>query len=573
MKRTVKICACIHEISPLNPVRNAKNAIAEIEKNKESSADLYVLPPLFLTGGELGSLLGSENLISMCKTELEGIATHFAKEKITILAGVPNKDGFFQLALLTNGRIKYDYSGLLSFDVQGNRCTAAAGGEKGFARSAEIVTENTDVFILCDYAPAVAGVDRIIESDILSFSRTLGISCYFLRGGRSDTSFPDVYRAAVGYCRDGNSVTFLKGADAYNACASLGGVLSEQTSSPVIDLPNIKPFTHAIEVQKHPFIPLGEREDLYCLDLFDLQCISLASRLHNLSLENLVIAVSGGLDSCLALMVCVGAMQKLGLSNNNITALIMPGFGTSDKTLENARALCDTLGGVTVREIDIRPAVESTFAAIGHDINTHDVVYENAQARQRTAVALNVTNQVNGIMVGTGDLSEEALGFSTYGGDQLASYNVNVCIPKSLIRVMLPIISTTETFAPIGLIVQSILDTPVSPELLPLGEENEIVQKTEDILAPYELLDFFLYCFIAAKLSRSRTLDLAGKHFGNAYTPEYLSKKLDLFYKRFVTGQFKRNCAPDAARITTIHLLQGGTHFPSDMSPSIFSKL
>ena len=572
MKRTVKVCACINEISPLHIARNAETAISEIEKNKESSADLYILPPLFLTGGELGSLRSRKSFISACEKELEAIAAYFNKEKFSVLAGIPGEGGQIRLAFLSGGRIKYDYDGLLSFEVQGNKCTAAAGGEQGFARSAEIATTSTDIFILCDYSPAVAGVDRIIESNILSFSRTMGISCCFVRGGRGDTSFPDAYRAAVGFCRDGNEVKFYKGEDAFGACTSLGGVLSEQPSSPVIDLPRIKPFSLPVEVQKHPFIPLGEREDLYCLDVFDLQCLSLANRLHNLKLKKVVIGVSGGLDSCLALMVCVGAMQKLGLANDNIIALLLPGFGTSGRTLENARTLCAGVGA-TIREIDIRPAVNATFSSIEHDENIHDVVFENAQARQRTAVALNVANQVHGIMVGTGDLSEEALGFSTYGGDQLASYNVNVCIPKSLIRVMLPIVATLEMFANIGSSVQDILDTPVSPELLPLDENKEIAQKTEEILAPYELLDFYLYCFVAARLSRAKILELATRYFGNEHTPEYLAQKLDLFLRRFLSGQFKRNCAPEAARITSVHLLQGGMQLPSDTPADVLQLL
>ena len=570
MKRTVKVCACINDISPLNISRNAETAIAEIKNHKESNADLYILPPLFLTGGELGDSCTRKSFLSACKSELETIASYFSKEKFGILAGLPSEYGFV-LAFLQNGRVRYEHNGLLSFEIQSNKCTAA-GGEKGFSRSAEIASTPTDIFILCDYSPAIAGVDRIIENDILAFSKALGISCCFVRGGRGDTSYPDIYRAAAGFCRDGNEVKFYKGNEAFGVCSSLGGVLSEQPTTPVIDLPNTKPFTLPIEIQKRPFIPLGEREDLYCLDVFDLQCLSLANRLKNLKIDKVVLGVSGGLDSCLALMVCAGAMQKLGLPNENITALIMPGFGTSERTLANSRTLCAEVGA-TVQEIDIQASAKDIFSVIGHDETLHDVVFENTQARLRTTIALTVANQLNGIMVGTGDLSELALGFSTYGGDHLASYNVNVCIPKSLIRVMLPIITSSELFASTSLVVQDILETPISPELLPLDENMEIAQKTEDILAPYELLDFFLYCFIAAKLSRSRTLELAMRYFANEHSAEYLSQKLDMFLKRFLASQFKRNCAPEAARITSVHLSQGSVSFPSDVSDEILPFL
>ena len=570
MKRTVKICACINEVAPLNPAHNLKTAIAEIRLRAEGGADLMVLPPLFLTGGELAGLSGNSSLLGLCRLGMESLAKEFSKERFAVLAGVPGENGTIRLALAFGGHVRYDLGGLLRFEVQGNHCVAAVGAQGALARCAEIAGSDADVFIVCDYSPATAGIDRIIENNLLLVTRSLGISCCFVRGGRHDTPHPNVYRAAAGFCRDGNEVQFYRGEEAYGASASLGGVLSDRPLASVIDLPATKPLAHPVEIQKQPFIPLGMREDAYCLDLFDLQCRSLADRLYNLRLEKVVLGVSGGLDSCLALLVAAGAMDLLGLPHQNILALLMPGFGTSPRTRDNAQLLCEGVGA-TVKLIDITPSVRATFEAIGHEESDHSVVFENAQARQRTAIALNIANQQSAIMVGTGDLSEEALGFSTYGGDQMASYNVNVCIPKSIIRLMLPIITQQENFAGIGLVVRDILDTPISPELLP--GNGEIVQKTEDILAPYALLDFYLYCFAAAHLNRARTLEYAAKYFGNSFSAEYLAKKLDLFYAKFIAGQFKRSCAPEAARITCLHLLEGGMWLPSDMSPALFAQM
>lgn len=568
MKKTVRVCACINEISPLNPVANLASAIEEIRKNIAAGIDLMVLPPLFLTGGELAGLSDSENLFAECEVHLQALARAFSKERFGILAGIPAKGGA-ALAFISGGRVRYGKNSPLTFDVQGNRCMAVHGMGEGLSYLAQAATANTDILFFCDYSPAIAGHDKIIENNLMSITKTMGTSCCFVRGGRADTSHPNVYRAAAAFCRTGDDLQFFAGDAASGASASLGGVLSESASA-VIDLPQTKEINHPIKVQKNPFIPTGMRDDTYCLDVFDLQCRSLASRLKNLGLQKVVVGVSGGLDSCLALLVCAGAMDILGLPRSGIIALMMPGFGTSEGTLQTSKELCEAVNA-TSKIIDIVPSCRAVFQAMGHDENKHDVVFENVQARQRTAIALSVGNAEGAIMVGTGDLSEEALGFSTYGGDQLAGYNVNVCIPKTLVRVMLPIITREPSFVGLSLCVQNVLQTPVSPELLPL-ENGEIVQRTEEILAPYELLDFFLYCFIAARLSKEEILEAAGKYFAGEFTAEYMQEKLDMFFKRFISGQFKRSCAPEAARITSVNLLSGGLWVPSDMKPDIFIK-
>ncbi len=569
MKRSVRVCAVIPPVSPLDVRANLQSAKQELQRCAAlGTADLMLLPPLFLTGGELGSFEGQSALLEHCEAALYALAKTLAKEKYAILAGLPGKCGY-KLAVLSGGSVRFSKNGLLFFEVQDNLCAAAAGAEAGLGHCGEVAMRGADLFILSDYSPAKAGVDKIIEGNLAVIARTLGLSTAFIRGGRGDTTYPHVYRGAAGFCRSGDSVAFFKGEEASGASAALAGVMADRASA-VLELPSTRGLCHPVELQKRPFLPVGMKEDSYCLDVFDLQCRSLAGRLSNLKMQNVVLALSGGLDSALALLVCAGAFDMLGLPRTGIHAVMMPGFGSSEGTLQNARELAKGVGA-TALELDIKATAGALLSAMDHSLEARDVVYENAQARVRTALALTYGNQVGGLMVGTGDLSEIALGFSTFGGDHLASYGVNACVPKTLLRQMLPVLGRTAPFAALADTLQKVLETPVSPELLP-PQDGVITQRTEDILAPYELLDFFLYCFAAAKLGRQKTLEAAARYFGDAFAPDYLAKKLEMFYRRFAGGQFKRNSAPEAADITCVNLLHG-MQVPADLAGDTLLQL
>ena len=317
---------------------------------------------------------------------------------------------------------------------------------------------------------------------------------------------------------------------------------------------------------KTPFIPANQAErNERCHLILQMQSHGLMKRIAHTHSKTVVIGISGGLDSTLALLVCVMAMDLLKRPHTDIVAVTMPCFGTTKRTRSNAEILCDALG-VTFREVDISNAVLQHFEDIGHDYNDHSVVFENGQARERTKVLMNIANQVSGMVVGTGDLSELALGWATYNGDHMSMYGVNASIPKTLVRHIVQYYGDTCTSDTLRDVLYDILDTPVSPELLPTDESGtEMTQKTEDLVGPYELHDFFLYYGIRWGFEPSKVKRLAKYAFEGDYPDEVIDKWLKTFYRRFFSQQFKRSCLPDGAKIGSVTLSpRGDWRMPSD---------
>ena len=317
---------------------------------------------------------------------------------------------------------------------------------------------------------------------------------------------------------------------------------------------------------KTPFIPSNQAErNERCHLILQMQSHGLMKRIAHTHSKTVVIGISGGLDSTLALLVCVMAMDLLKRPHTDIVAVTMPCFGTTKRTRSNAEILCDALE-VTFREVDISKAVLQHFEDIGHDYNDHSVVFENGQARERTKVLMNIANQVSGMVVGTGDLSELALGWATYNGDHMSMYGVNASIPKTLVRHIVQYYGDTCTSDTLRNVLYDILDTPVSPELLPTDESGtEMTQKTEDLVGPYELHDFFLYYGIRWGFEPSKVKRLAKYAFEGDYPDEVIDKWLKTFYRRFFSQQFKRSCLPDGAKIGSVTLSpRGDWRMPSD---------
>lgn len=317
---------------------------------------------------------------------------------------------------------------------------------------------------------------------------------------------------------------------------------------------------------KTPFIPSNQAErNERCHLILQMQSHGLMKRIAHTHSKTVVIGISGGLDSTLALLVCVMAMDLLKRPHTDIVAVTMPCFGTTKRTRSNAEILCDALG-VTFRDVDISKAVLQHFEDIGHDYNDHSVVFENGQARERTKVLMNIANQVSGMVVGTGDLSELALGWATYNGDHMSMYGVNASIPKTLVRHIVQYYGDTCTSDTLRDVLYDILDTPVSPELLPTDESGtEMTQKTEDLVGPYELHDFFLYYGIRWGFEPSKVKRLAKYAFEGDYPDEVIDKWLKTFYRRFFSQQFKRSCLPDGAKIGSVTLSpRGDWRMPSD---------
>ncbi|MBD8941816.1 MAG: NAD(+) synthase, partial [Clostridiales bacterium] len=284
------------------------------------------------------------------------------------------------------------------------------------------------------------------------------------------------------------------------------------------------------------------------------------------------IGISGGLDSTLALLVTVRAFDMLGRDRKGIVAVTMPGFGTTDRTYDNALKMIEKLG-TTFIEINISDAANEHFKAIGHDSSIHDVTYENVQARQRTLYLMNLANQYNGFVVGTGDLSELALGWATYNGDHMSMYGVNASIPKTLVRHLVRYYADTCDDIELNKVLMDVLDTPVSPELLPPQDNGEIAQKTEDLVGPYELHDFFMYYMLRLGYTPKKIYYLARNAFEGIYDDETILKWLKTFYRRFFAQQFKRSCLPDGPKVGTVAVSpRGDLRMPSDACATIWLK-
>jgi NAD+ synthase (glutamine-hydrolysing) len=324
-------------------------------------------------------------------------------------------------------------------------------------------------------------------------------------------------------------------------------------------------------VDPHPFVPSDPgRRNERCEEIFDIQTAGLAKRLEHTKCKTAVIGVSGGLDSTLALLVTVKTFDLLGLPREGVIAITMPGFGTTGRTYANALAMMDSLG-VTRREIDIKPACLRHFEDICHDPEVHDLTYENVQARMRTLVLMDMANKHGGLVIGTGDLSELALGWCTYNGDHMSMYGVNVSIPKTLVKYLVAWVADNVADEKTRTVLASVMDTPISPELLPPDEAGKIRQKTEDILGPYEAHDFFLYHFFRYGAPPEKILFLAKEAFKylpskeQPYTEQNLRAWLRVFLKRFFSQQFKRSCIPDGPKVGTVSLSpRGDWRMPSD---------
>ena len=326
-------------------------------------------------------------------------------------------------------------------------------------------------------------------------------------------------------------------------------------------------------VNPHPFVP-GEssEKDTRCREIFRLQSVGLSERMKKTGIHKAVIAISGGLDSTLALLVTVEALQSLKLPMKNIIGITMPGLGTTKRTHQNALTLMSELG-VTIREIPIVDACLQHFRDIGHDAAVQDVTFENTQARERTQILMDVANQEGGLVVGTGDLSELALGWSTYNGDHMSHYAVNAGVPKSLVRHLVSWYSETTENKRAASALKDILETPISPELLPADENGRIVQKTEETIGPYELHDFFLFHMVRNGFSPKKILKLAILAFQTKYDSGEILKWLTVFYKRFFTQQFKRSCLPDGVKVGSVCLSpRGDWRMPSDASAELYLR-
>ena len=321
-----------------------------------------------------------------------------------------------------------------------------------------------------------------------------------------------------------------------------------------------------------PFVPKGDIMNQRCEEIFEIQVMGLAKRLVHTNCKTAVVGISGGLDSTLALLVCVKTFDKLGLSRKGIIGITMPGFGTTDRTYNNALHLMASLG-ITTKEISIKEACIQHFSDISHDMTKHDVTYENGQARERTQILMDYANKVNAMVIGTGDLSELALGWATYNGDHMSMYGVNASIPKTLVKHLVSWVAMNGMDHESRNTLLDIVDTPISPELIPADEQGNIKQKTEDLVGPYELHDFFIYHFLRFGFRPSKIFFLACNAFRGEYNEETIKKWLTTFCRRFFMQQFKRSCLPDGPKVGSVGLSpRGDWKMPSDACSTLWLK-
>jgi len=345
---------------------------------------------------------------------------------------------------------------------------------------------------------------------------------------------------------------------------------------------NVKPCKTAWELTRHfdplPFIPKSGDMDASCEEILNIQTMGLTRRIDHTKAKCVVIGISGGLDSTLALLVAVRSFDKLGRDRKGIIGVTMPGFGTTDRTHDNAISLMHSLG-VTAREISIANAVTQHFKDIAHDSECHDVTYENSQARERTQILMDLANKECGLVVGTGDLSELALGWATYNGDHMSMYGVNAGVPKTLIKHLVRYIAKTGVNEKSRATLLDIINTPISPELIPADKQGRITQKTENLVGPYELHDFFLYYFLRFGFTPSKIFKMACNAFDGTnteagkYDDKTIKHWITTFFRRFFAQQFKRSCLPDCPKVGSVSLSpRGDWRMPSDASSLLWSN-
>lgn len=593
MLNLIRIAAVTGRVDPGSPAGCRKYLTEEIKKAGAHSPDVILLPSDILLPPSAQSLRRQGFMLDLCRQELSRLAEDLRELPSLLFVGLPvslhgvtvsamaalrqgELLGFVLPPSVPEGPLPEGFLPASAvFEAGGARLRVLPGCDAGKALQYGSLAGDCDCLLLPCYEPARVGSADRAEQALSVLSRELGCAAVLCCGAGSDSSHPVCYRGFAVIAEAGETVSVqAEFGQSASLCydIDLDIVRRSRDTLPASPAPTAYrfpavPHDYALRsFSSTPYLPMEpEAERRTLREWFELQSHSLAARLSNTGIDRAVVGISGGLDSTLALLVCHRAAQLMRLSPDHILAVTMPGFGTSDRTHQNALDLPRKLGMSTM-DISIVPAVGQHLADIGHPLDRHDVTYENAQARERTQILLDLGNQIGGIAVGTGDLTEEALGWCTFGGDALAGYNVNVTVPKTAIRRIVAMLAEESTDAELAAILRDILDTPISPELLPPDESGSITQKTEEILGDYEVHDFYLYYFVKYGFSPKKLLFYAENAFDDRYTEEQLRTWLATFLRRFVGGQFKRSVAPEAAAITDFGLSSMDFSVPSDMS-------
>jgi len=580
----LKAAALSPRVNVANPAENARAALEAIQTALYAGAQAIALPALVLSGCTCGDLFSQSALLEACDTALLWLAEQTQHTSALIAVGLPkriNGRAYHCAAVLQGGNVL----GLVSKQAlsPGERRWFApgTGGQVfqcgdcaiGVGFGDDIPAAQISLHLAAE--PEDAGLHERRRSLLATQSDRLhcGIVCAGAGAGESTTDL--VFSGPCLIAENGEILTenrrYEPEGGAVYACLDLDLLRAERRdiethgcASPDHPLPPLSDEQITRKYSPSPFVPLSPQLRAgRCREVLDMQAAALAQRLRHIGQKQVILGLSGGLDSTLALLAAAKTADQLQWPRESILCITMPGYGTSDYTRETAGLLAAACGS-TLWEIDIRPACDLHMQDIGHDPNQHDTTYENVQARERTQVLMDLANQEGALLLGTGDLSELALGWCTYNADHMSMYNPNCGVPKTLARTIVRF-AMEEAPPALAAALARVLDTPVSPELLP-G-----TQKTEDILGPYDVHDFYLYYFYRYGFSPKKLFFMAERAFDGTYTPGQLKAWLLIFLRRFFSQQFKRSCSPDGPRVCGVSLSpRGAWHMPSDASAQLW---
>lgn len=627
----VKVAAVTPDIRVADPLYNRESVLKKVKEAAENGAVVIVCPELCLTGYTCNDLFLQELLLREAKEALLWLVEQTKDLNALVFVGLP----FEHLGKLYNVAAAMSGGRLLGLVPKihlpnYNEFYEKRHFTRGMERAVPVsVTKDVETFMgmqmifACEQYPCLRVAAEICEDlwapdPPSTYHALAGANLIVNLSASDETTGKDIYRrdlvkgqsarllCGYVYCSAGEGestqdIVF----SGHNVIAENGTLLAQakrfanEITYAEIDVARmnaerrrmttfesrgqmeysyegfsleIKETQLTRHVDPTPFVP-GDAHDREkrCEEILAMQSAGLKKRLAHTGCQNAVVGISGGLDSTLALLVTVRAFDALDIPRGKITAVTMPGFGTTDRTYDNAVGMIKSLGA-TLREISIVSAVNQHFSDIGHDAGIHDVTYENCQARERTQILMDIANKSGGMVIGTGDMSELALGWATYNGDHMSMYAVNCSVPKTLVRHLVRYYADTCGDEKLSGVLYDVLDTPVSPELLP-PEDGKIAQKTEDLVGPYELHDFYLYQVLRYGFSPAKVYRLAKLAFAGSYDDAVILKWLKTFYKRFFSQQFKRSCIPDGPKVGTIALSpRGDLRMPSDASVNVWMR-
>ena len=623
----IKVAAATPKIKVADPAYNTEEILKIIDETEKKGASILVFSELTISGYTCGDLFLQQPLLTECKNQLLRITKATKDKDMLVVVGCPlvvNNKLYNCAVVIAHGHIlgivpKTHLPNYSEF-YEVRHFTSGEGLDESITiGDEEYITVSTNQLFRCDEIPELVIACEVCEDLWVplppsTYHAMAGATVICNPSASVETTTKESYRRSLVSNQSARLLAAYVYADAgegestqdvvysgHHIICENGSVLAEakrftneiiyadidiqklaaerrkMTTFPAADRDDYVDIRFSLKVKenkitrtfpKAPFVPDNQDErDKRCDEILSLQSMGLKKRLEHTNCKHAVVGISGGLDSTLAVLVTARAFDLLDIPRENLICVTMPCFGTTDRTYQNAVSLIKELGA-TLKEVRIEKAVRQHFADIGHDENNHDVTYENSQARERTQILMDMANQYNGMVIGTGDMSELALGWATYNGDHMSMYAVNCSVPKTLVRYLVLYYAETTENKKLSEVLMDVLDTPVSPELLP-PVDGVISQKTEDLVGPYELHDFFLYYMLRFGFPKAKLYRMAKLTFDGVYDDETIKKWLDKFYWRFFSQQFKRSCLPDGPKVGSVAVSpRGDLRMPSDASPT-----